>query len=122
MNSNQKKHHKAYTNLLCKEMMQKSSQYCASCNGYPEPHPNDCVHAYPLKFTSSDIFIANINLFSLGKDKLSELLIEPLKSSCTYFDVDKINDLFNNLNGECHKAQISMYLSNAMVIRPAPDP
>ena len=53
---------------------------------------------------------------SLGKERLSELLIEQLKPSCTDFYVDKINDLFNNLNGngEWRKAQISMYLLNAL--------
>ena len=33
-------------------MMQKSSQYCASCNGTPEPNRTDCVQADPLSFIS----------------------------------------------------------------------
>ena len=114
--TDQKKIDKAYANLLFQDMMQKSSQYCASCNGHPEPHRSDCVHADPLKFISFHIVIANINLLSLGKERLSELLIEQLKPSCTDFDIDKINNLFNNLNGngEWRKAQISMYLLNAL--------
>ena len=40
--TDQKTIDKAYANLLFQDMMQKSSQYCASCNGHPKPHCSDC--------------------------------------------------------------------------------
>ena len=107
--TDQNKIDKAYANLLFQEMMQKSSQYCASCNGHTEPHRSDCLFGDPLKFLAFHIGIANVNLLSLGKERWSELVIGP---SCTDFDVDKINHLFNNLNGngEWRKVNISFYL------------
>ena len=109
---------KVYANMLFQDMMQKSCQYCASCNGSLEPHRTDCVQADPLKFMSFHIVIANVNLMSLGRERLSELIIEQLKPSCIDFTVCKINELFTNLsgNGEWSKSRISMYLLHALGI------